>query len=117
MQANTQTAPSAADNISPAIHNTVAAFDNAEKKSVPYTYWLFENALPSELCQQIIALPINPAGEYDTQGKRDSHNELRRFFSPEMQAEYATMKQVANLFQNSEVFGSRRPLIPHALTQ
>ncbi|HEU5047773.1 MAG TPA: hypothetical protein VFT64_08020 [Rickettsiales bacterium] len=106
MQATIQNSASSSSATDAAISGAVTAFNNAEKKTVPYTYWLFEGALPTELCKQVIALPIQAAGEYDTQGKRDSHNELRRFFSPQMQAEYGTMKQVADIFQNRDVIRS-----------
>lgn len=81
----------------------VQAIENAERKTVPYTYWLFEGALPMETCQSIISLPIESAGEYDTQGKRDSHNELRRFVSPQMRARYKVFNEVANTFQDPVV--------------
>jgi hypothetical protein len=92
------------------IADAVSAFKKAELKTVPYKYWLFENALPMQLCRDIISLPIEPAGEYDTQGKRDSHNELRRFASPEMQKEFGVFADLAHLFQNKEVIQSLETL-------
>lgn len=90
--------------------NAVAAFRNATVKTKPYTHWLFENALPLQMCKDIISLPIKPAGEYDTHGKRDSHNELRRFLSPEIQKEYDVFTDLAGVFQNREVIQSLETL-------
>lgn len=86
-----------------AIKTAALAFANAEVKNTPYQYWLFEGALSNELCNGITALPIEPAGEYDTQGKRDSHNELRRFFSPEMRNEFKAINDVTELFHSKPV--------------
>jgi hypothetical protein len=82
------------------------SFNSAVEKNTPYQYWLFENALPLEYCEEIISLPINPPQEYDNNGKRDSRNDLRRFFSPEMRADYSVMDKVALAFQNKQVTGS-----------
>ena len=56
--------------------------------------------LPASVCRDIIALPIQPVA-VDTQGKRDSHNEVRRFFSPTRQDEFPVMRLVAQAFQRS----------------
>jgi hypothetical protein len=81
----------------------LVAFAQARCAMRPFRHWLLERMLPDALCRNIIALPI-PAAEFqETYGKRDSHNDLRRFFSPEMQARYAPMKDIAQAFQNPEV--------------
>lgn len=93
-----------------AIANAVMAFDHAELKTVPYTYWLFENALPEETCKTIISLPIKPAEGYDTQGKRDNHNELRRFLSPQTRGQYPVFDEIAHIFQSTPVIKSLEKL-------
>jgi hypothetical protein len=85
------------------IELAVAALIVAEKVTQPFTHWLFEDALPVALCQEILRLPIDPPSIEDTHGKRDSHNNLRRFFSPGMQAEYNVMRETAELFQSKAI--------------
>lgn len=88
----------------------IAAFTNAETRNVPYKYWLFEGALLSETCEAIVTLPVKPAEGYDTQGKRDNHNELRRFMSPEIRAQYSVFDEVTQVFQNADVIKSLEKL-------
>lgn len=86
-----------------AIQLAVRSFANAECQKIPYQYWLFESVLPLDYCEEIVSLPVAPPEEHDTLGKRDSRNDLRRFFSPEMQDEYAVMGKIARVFGSQEV--------------
>lgn len=81
----------------------VAASGRARCISEPFRHWLFRDLLPSAVCQDIVSLPIAPAPIADTYGKRDSHNDLRRFFSPQMQERYPVMRAVAETFQSEPV--------------
>lgn len=83
--------------------NAIDVFKNAQCKKAPFKHWLFSNVLPAAICNEIIALPIAPVPVIDTYGKRDSHNEIRKFFSPEMQEQYPVMRVVAETFQRPEV--------------
>lgn len=93
-----------------AIEQAVAAFANAQIKTTPYTYWLFEGALMPETCEQIVTLPISPAEGYDTQGKRDNHNELRRFISPEVRKQYKVFDEITQTYQDKSVIKSLEKL-------
>src|SRR5262249_11867797 len=55
-------------------------------------------------------MPITPAEGYDTQGKRDNHNELRRFMSPETRTQYEVFDEVTQTFQNQAVIKSLETL-------
>ena len=81
----------------------VTAFERATCMKDPFKYWLFENALPIGLCHDILALPIKPSSITETYGKRDSHNDARRFFSPDMQKQFSAMDAMAKLFQSEPV--------------
>ncbi len=83
--------------------NVVAVLGNARNETQPFKHWLFRNILPPAVCHDIIALPIVPVAVADTYGKRDSHNDIRRFFSPAMQEQYPVMRLVAEAFQSEPV--------------
>jgi len=93
------------DTTAPAtIHaNTVMAVSQARCVIQPFKHWLFKDLLPPAVYHDIIALPIEPASIPDTYGKRDSHNDVRRFFSPSMQERYPVMRTVADIFQSDPV--------------
>ena len=69
----------------------------------PFRHWRFEGALTESACRGILALPIEAPRIDETYGKRDSHNDLRRFFSPEMRAQFPVVRDVAETFQSEQV--------------
>jgi len=85
-------------------------FSQATLKDDPYRYWLFEDALPLALCRAIVALPIPSPGEYDSLGKRDTRNDLRRFVSPEMQKEFPEFAALADIFHEKKVINALETL-------
>lgn len=85
------------------IAGAVSAFGAAQMETVPYKHWFFKNILSADVCHAIIGLPLAPIAVDETYGKRDSHNEIRRFFSPALQAQYPVIKAVADTFQSAPV--------------
>jgi hypothetical protein len=85
------------------IARAVEAIGGGRLETRPFRHWYFKHVIAPEICREIIALPIAPAPIADTYGKRDSHNDLRRFFSPAMQAQYPVMRAVAEAFQSEPV--------------
>src|SRR5579883_1955954 len=49
----------------------------------PFRHWLLRDALPEEVALDITRLPIGLPEIRDTQGRRETHNDMRVFFSPE----------------------------------
>ncbi len=84
-------------------NEAIQAFGRARCVVQPFRHWLFEDAIPASLCRAILTLPVPVAHIEDTHGKRDSHNESRRFFSPAMQERYPAIRAIADLFQSQPV--------------
>lgn len=80
-----------------------ARFHAAKAENSPFRYWLMNDVLPVPLCREILALPISAPDIADTLGKRDTHNKLRTFFSPEIQAQYPSVRELCEAFQATEV--------------
>ena len=65
----------------------------------PWRHWLLDDAFPAGVCEAIAALPFAPPTIADTQGKRETHNVSRTYFSPEHRARFPVCAQVAAAFQ------------------
>jgi hypothetical protein len=65
----------------------------------PFPHWSVNHILPSKTAEAITRLPIESVAISETYGKRDSHNALRQFFSPEKQALYPVCQEMAEAFQ------------------
>ena len=87
----------------PPIGRAAAVFAGAREVPTPFRHWLFSGALPEELSREVLELPVAPPPPMDNAGKRDSHNDLRRFFSPDMQAQFPVMRLIAQTFQSAPV--------------
>jgi hypothetical protein len=75
----------------------------------PFRHAVLNDPLPPSMALALAALPIPPAHIDDTQGKRETHNSTRVFFTPEFSARHGAAAAVAALFQE--------PAVPAALAR
>jgi hypothetical protein len=75
-------------------------------RSWPYGYWLLKQALPPKVCTAIGNLPFPAPAEAAFDGKRETNNSTRVFFSPEVQRSYAVCREVAEAFKNPRVMSA-----------
>ncbi|MDQ2101996.1 2OG-Fe(II) oxygenase [Azospirillum isscasi] len=81
----------------------IRCLDDALIKDEPYRHWLLSRALPEEAAEGIAGLPWAPPPVGDTQGKRDTNNATRSYFSVRSRAEHAVCDAVAGAFQGRAV--------------
>lgn len=72
-------------------------------ESVPYRHWYLHDVLPGETCQGIVNLPVAPPMIEDTNGARETHNSLRRFFNQEASSQFEVCRETAEAFQSTAV--------------
>ena len=77
--------------------------ESSERRDWPYPHWLLDRPLPPTTCDQVVALPYRPARIDDTQGKRETHNELRCFFNPDNRQRFAVCEEIAAALQSREI--------------
>jgi hypothetical protein len=83
----------------------LSALDAAAARTRPYRHWLLDGALPLDAAQGIADLPFAPPVIGDTEGRRETHNSTRRFFSAENRRAFAVCDDVAAVFQSKAVAG------------
>lgn len=76
------------------------ALDKADEHDEPYRHWLLDEALPPEVAHDIAALPFEAPAIGDTQGKRETHNTTRTFFSAANRKDFPVCNAVAAAFQS-----------------
>lgn len=69
----------------------------------PFRHWLPQHALPGSTAHALSALDIEAPRVGDTQGKRETHNATRRFFSPGHREAWGISDSLARAFQNGEI--------------
>lgn len=79
------------------------ALDRADARDKPYRHWLLDEALPPDVARSIAALPFAPPAIGDTQGRRETHNSTRIFFSGGNRKDFAACADLAAAFQSEAV--------------
>ena len=81
----------------------LACLRAARHERSPFDYWLLQDALPEGSCEDIADLPFPPPAGADYNGRRETNNALRVYFTPENQAKFAVCRRVVEGFQDPSV--------------
>lgn len=81
----------------------LASISAAAHKAHPYDHWLLSNTLPEQICQEIVGLPFAPPAEPVMDGRRESNNSTRVYFSPQIQQRHAACRELANAFKHLSI--------------
>lgn len=74
--------------------------------SDPFNYWLLADALPQATIDGIVALPYAPPSTSVFDGRRESNNSTRVYFSKENQARYPVCREVADAFNHPSLIAA-----------
>jgi hypothetical protein len=99
--ANALVAPPS-DHVAPTFLDSLA---RARHETVPFDYWLLEGALPAGDVEAILRLPIAPPKDAILNGKRETNNQTRVFFTRENQETFAVFQRIAEGFNDGRVRG------------
>lgn len=75
----------------------------ARHETWPYDYWLLENPLLEGCCDAIAQLPFPPPVDATFDGRRESNNALRIYFTRENQAKFEICRRVVEGFSDPGV--------------
>ncbi|MDE1901927.1 MAG: 2OG-Fe(II) oxygenase [Alphaproteobacteria bacterium] len=81
----------------------MASLAAAEHVRDPYDYWLLDGALSDDACDAIANLPFAPPGGAVFDGRRESNNSTRVYFTPENQARFPICRAATQAFGNADV--------------
>jgi hypothetical protein len=81
----------------------VKSFESGARAETPYRHWFIKDCLPSDLAEEITALPFPAPALGGVSGKREIHNATRRYFDVENRAAFASVGAFADAFQSKTV--------------
>ena len=81
----------------------LASFAGAEKRNVPYGHWLLRDCLPMPVINEVLDLPLAPSDLGGVSGKRELHNESRRYFDVGNRLTFPCVSAIARALQSSGV--------------
>jgi hypothetical protein len=89
--------PLAAGSAAGALLSSIAC---AEHKPEPYHHWLLSSTLPERICQGIVGLPFSPPADGVMDGRRESNNSARVYFSSAIQEKHPVCRELADAFKH-----------------
>ena len=75
----------------------------ANHRTTPYAHWLLDRVLPEEDVSAVEALPFLPPQQAIFNGKRETNNAVRVYFTPENQARFAVCRRIVAGFLDPRV--------------
>ena len=69
----------------------------------PYRHYLLDNVLPGDVAAKLADLPFAAPVLNGVSGKRELHNDQRRYFDAETMAQFPMMRPIAEALQSKEV--------------
>ena len=87
----------------PVAESFLACLEKADHKTSPFDYWLLTNPLPKGNCETIASLPFAPPQDSIFNGKRETNNSTRVYFTPENQAKHDVCRRIVEGFLDADV--------------
>ncbi|WP_322628829.1 2OG-Fe(II) oxygenase [Halothiobacillus sp.] len=84
----------------------MTAFNTAEQRQSPYKHWRLHELFPVDIARSISTLPFEPPVIDDTGGRRETHNDSRRFFDQDAINRFPTCRSIAEAFQSAELINT-----------
>ncbi len=81
----------------------ITTFTQAEQRESPYRHWRLNSVFPESVARGMTDLPFTPPIIDDTRGRRETHNESRRFFDQDAIAKLPICHAVAHALQSRAV--------------
>jgi hypothetical protein len=91
---------SSADDI---IRTFSQSVDNGQRSDQPYVHWVLRACLPADTIDDILALPFPAPSLEGVSGKRELHNNTRKYFDAENREAFPVCEAVAEAFQDERV--------------
>ena len=85
------------------VHSFVRSVDTAKRSDRPYINWFLVDCFPDDVVDDILALPFEAPSLEGVSGKRELHNNTRKYFDVENREHFPVCAAVADAFQDKRV--------------
>jgi hypothetical protein len=81
----------------------LASIESSERNETPYRHWFLQHCLPDDALDEILALPFPAPALGGVSGKRELHNNTRKYFDIENRAQHPVCEGFCQAFQDKRV--------------
>ncbi len=85
------------------VDSLLASIDSAKRSDTPYPHWLLSHCLPQDVLDAILALPFEAPPLDGVSGKRELHNNTRKYFDQENMGHHPVCRAFNEAFQSKAV--------------
>ena len=85
------------------VRNFIRSVDTAKRSDQPYRNWSLTACLPQDTVDDILALPFDAPSLDGVSGKRELHNNTRKYFDAENRNLFPVCEAVAQAFQDKRL--------------
>jgi hypothetical protein len=103
MAAKSKAAPRRAAAAPSVEKHLITALEHAHRVKTPFDYWLLQDVLPKKMIDGIASLPFPPPKNPVFNGRRESNNSTRVYFTQDNQRKFPICRDVAALFSDADV--------------
>jgi len=87
--------------VSVSLGHFFTCMERATLVTQPYNYWLLRNVFPEEMVEEIEKLPFPEPGRPIFDGRRESNNSSRVYFTKENQDTFSVCREVVSIFSQA----------------
>lgn len=81
------------------------SIDNSTRSDTPYRHWLLKDCFPADTVEEMLSLPFDAPSLEGVSGKRELHNNTRKYFDVENRERFPVCEAVAQAFQDRQLTG------------
>jgi hypothetical protein len=85
------------------VDSMLRSIDTSKRTEKPYRHWFLSHCLPDDVLDVILALPFEAPPLDGVSGKRELHNNTRKYFDAENMGRFAVCKAFNDAFQSKTV--------------
>jgi hypothetical protein len=99
-RATSHEAKSSAEDVVEAFLKSV---DSSKRSEQPYRHWVLRGCFPADSVEDIVTLPFEAPSLDGVSGKRELHNNTRKYFDVENRENFPVCEAIAQAFQDKRV--------------
>lgn len=85
------------------VDSLLESIETSKRNDTPYTHWLLSHCLPEDALDAVLDLPFEAPGLDGVSGKRELHNNTRKYFDAENMGRHPVCKAFNDAFQSKTV--------------
>jgi hypothetical protein len=85
------------------VRTFLSSVDSAKRSEQPYRHWMLQDCVPADSVDDVVTLPFDAPSLDGVSGKRELHNNSRKYFDVENRERFPVCEAIAQAFQDKRV--------------